>query len=151
EALLVGLRYPGAYRETVALDPITDLGFRFNSLPLVRRSQLEAECAGPPALKGQCYVVRSPMAYLGKRALGSAVLNVWYSTADPVSGAPQQVPKFLTAERPLMLPGQLVDRVGTWGHGALWDLADHRAAWLIDLGLVPRGGLSATTAFRSES
>lgn len=151
EALLVGLRYPGAYRETVALDPITDLGFRFNSLPLVRRNQLEAECAGPPTLKGQCYVVRSPMAYLGKRALGSAVLSVWYSTADPVSGAPQQVPRFLAAEQPLMQPGQLRVRLGGWRHGALWDRADHRAAWLIDLGLVPSRGLSATTAFRRES
>ncbi len=151
EALLVGLRYPGAYRETVALDPVTDLGFRFNSLPLVRRNQLESECAGPPTLRGSCYSVRSPIAYVGKRALGSAVLNVWWSTTDPVSGAPQQVPRFLAAQRGLMQPGQLRERVGAWGHGALWDRADHRAAWLIDLGLVPRGGLPATTDFRSST
>lgn len=152
EALLVGLRYPGAYRETVALDPITDLGFRFNSLPLVRRNQLEAECAGPPTLRESCYLVRSPIAYVGRRVLGSAVLNVWYSTSDPVSGAAQQVPLFLAAERGLMQPGQLRERVGTWGHGALWDRVDHRAAWLIDLGLVPRGALPATTDFlKSDS
>ena len=151
EALLVGLRYPGAYSETVALDPVTDLGFRFNSLPLVRRNQLESECAGPPTLRGSCYSVRSPIAYVGKRAVGSAVLNVWWSTTDPVSGAPQQVPRFLAAQRGLMQPGQLRERVGAWGHGALWDRADHRAAWLIDLGLVPRGGLPATTDFRSST
>lgn len=151
EALLVGLRYPGAYRETVGLDPITDLGFRFNSLPLVRRNQLEAECGGPPTVMGACYVARSPMAYVGTRARAAAVLNVWYSTTDPVSGAPQQTPKFLTAERPLTQPGRLLVRVGTWGHGALWDRADHRAAWLIDLGLVPRGALPAANVFTSDS
>ena len=151
EALLVGLRYPGAYRETVGLDPVTDLGFRFNSLPLVRRNQLEAECGGPPALMNACYLARSPMTYVGRRAAGAAVLNVWYSTTDPVSGAQQQTPKFLAAERPLMQASQLRVRIGRWGHGALWDLADHRAAWLIDLGLVPRGRLAATTAFRRIS
>ncbi|MSO48072.1 MAG: hypothetical protein EXQ67_08320 [Thermoleophilia bacterium] len=149
EALLVGLRYPNAYRETVALSPVTDLGFRFNSLPLVRRGQLEAECAGPPMLRGACYVERSPIAFVGRRAVGSTILSVWYSTDDPVSGAPQQVPRFVANARRLIQPDQLRVRVGTGGHGALWDRADYRAAWLIDLGLVPRGGLPATTAFRT--
>ena len=147
EALLVGLRYPNAYRETVALSPVTDLGFRFNSLPLVRRGQLEAECAGSPMVRGACYVERSPIALIGRRAVGSTILSVWYSTDDPVSGAPQQVPRFVVSARRLMGPDQLRVRVGTGGHGALWDRADYRAAWLIDLGLVPRGALPATTDF----
>lgn len=147
EALLVGLRYPNAYRETVALSPVTDLGFRFNSLPLVRRGQLEAECAGSPMVRGACYVERSPIAFIGRRAVGSTILSVWYSTDDPVSGAPQQVPRFVVSARRLMGPDQLRVRVGTGGHGALWDRADYRAAWLIGLGLVPRGALPATTDF----
>lgn len=147
EALLVGLRYPQAYRRAIALDPVTDLGFRFDSLPYSRRYLLAAECDGTPDDEGDCYAQRSPMTYVGARPSGSTVLDVWYSTADPVSGASQQVPTFLAAERAVLPPGQLEIRVGTWGHGALWDRADHRAAWLIDAGVVPAGALPAVSGF----
>ena len=147
EALLVGMRYPSAYRRVIALDPISDLGFRFASLPYTRRYLLAAECDGTPQDQSDCYAERSPMTYVGSRPAGSAVLDVWYSTADPVSGAPQQVPTFVAAEREQLPRGQLLVRVGTWGHGALWDRADHRAAWLIDAGVVPAGGLPAVTGF----
>ena len=147
EALLVGLRYPQAYRQAIALDPISDLGFRFASLPYNRRYLLAAECDGTPEERADCYVERSPMTYVGPRPVGSTVLNVWYSTGDPVSGAAQQIPTFVAAERDVLGPGQLVVRIGTWGHGALWDRADHRAAWLIDAGVVPAGALPAVTGF----
>ncbi|MGI9117826.1 MAG: alpha/beta hydrolase family protein [Gaiellales bacterium] len=147
EALLVGLRYPTAYDRAIALDPISDLGTRFASLPYNRRYLLAAECDGPPAARAGCYAERSPVTFVGPRPDGSAVLDVWYSTADPVSGAVQQVPRFVAAERGVLAPGQLRVRVGTWGHGALWDDADHRAAWLIDAGVVPVGGLPAVTGF----
>ena len=90
EALLVGLRYPGAYRETVALDPITDLGFRFNSLPLVRRNQLEAECGGPPTVKDPCYLARSPMAYVGTRAATRRIAAVTFASSP---SSPRDKPK----------------------------------------------------------
>jgi len=148
EALLVGLRYPTAYRRVIALDPISDLGFRFNSLPYNRRYLLAAECDGTPQDHAACFAERSPMTYVGPRPAGSAVLDVWYSTGDPVSGASQQVPTFVAAERDVLAAGQLLVRVGTWHHGALWDRADHRAAWLIDAGVVPAGALPAVTGFK---
>ena len=147
EALLVGLRYPTAYRKVIALDPISDLGFRFNSLPYNRRYLLAAECDGTPQDHAGCFAERSPMTYVGSRPAGSSVLDVWYSTGDPVSGASQQVPRFVAAERGVLAAGQLLVRVGTWPHGALWDRADHRAAWLVDAGVVPAGALPTVTGF----
>ena len=147
EALLVGLRYPQAYRRAIALDPVTDLGFRFDSLPYNRRYLLAAECDGTPDDQADCFAQRSPMTFVGARPPGSTVLNVWYSTADPVSGASQQVPTFVAAERGVLAPGQLEIRIGTWGHGALWDRAEHRAAWLIDAGVGPAGAVPAVTGF----
>jgi hypothetical protein len=87
------------------------------------------------------------MTFVGTRPPGSTVLDVWYSTADPVSGATQQVPTFVAAERAVLPAGQLELRLGAWNHGALWDRSDHRAAWLIDAGVVPAGALPAVTAF----
>lgn len=133
EALLVALRYPTAYARVASLDPITDLGRRFGSLPLNRRVLLQAECDGPPALRPGCYAVRSPQALLvGAGDVGGIAL--WYSTRDPVSGEPLQVPRFAAALAEHGAPGLGV-RVGRWGHGALWDRPAMRRAWMRDLGL----------------
>jgi alpha-beta hydrolase superfamily lysophospholipase len=64
EALLVALRYPTAYDGVASLDPVTDLARRHGSLPLSRRPLLEAECGGTPAMRPECYAVRSPIEVL---------------------------------------------------------------------------------------
>lgn len=133
EALLVALRYPGAYARVASLDPITDLGRRFGSLPMDRRLLLQAECDGPPLLQPGCYTARSPQALIGGGDRAGAIA-LWYSTRDPVSGEPWQVPRFADALAERGAPGFAV-RVGRWGHGALWDRPAMRRAWLHDLGL----------------
>ncbi len=133
EALLVALRYPGAYVRVASLDPITDLGRRFGSLPMVRRLLLQAECDGPPVLQPGCYTTRSPQSLVGGGAQAGAIA-LWYSTRDPVSGEPWQVPRFAEGLAARGAPGFTV-RVGRWGHGALWDRPAMRRAWMRDLGL----------------
>jgi pimeloyl-ACP methyl ester carboxylesterase len=136
EALLVALRYPGAYVRVASLDPITDLGRRFGSLPMNRRVLLQAECDGPPSLRPGCYAVRSPQTLVPRLgAVGGIAL--WYSTRDPVAGEPLQVPRFAAALAEHGAPGFGV-RVGRWGHGALWDRPAMRRAWMHDLGLPVR-------------
>ena len=133
EALLVALRYPEAYRRVAALDPITDQGRRFASLPMQRRLLLQAECDGPPGLRGDCYAARSPITMMARGARTGGIA-LWYSTKDPVSGEPLQVPLFADrlAQR---RPGSFAVRVGRWGHGALWERLPMRRAWMHDLGL----------------
>ncbi len=133
EALLVALRYPGAYARVAALDPITDQGLRFSSLPMQRRLLLQAECDGPPVLRPECYTARSPQAHVGKGAAAGPIA-LWYSTRDPVSGEPRQVPRFAEGLAERGARGFAV-RVGRWGHGALWERAPMRRAWMRDLGL----------------
>ena len=133
EALLVALRYPGAYARVASLDPITDLGRRFGSLPMDRRLLLQAECDGPPSLQPGCYTARSPQALLGGGDQAGAIA-LWYSTRDPVSGEPWQVPRFAKGLAGRGATGFTV-RVGRWGHGALWDRPAMRRAWMRDLGL----------------
>lgn len=135
EALLVALRYPDAYVRVASLDPVTDLGRRFGSLPMDRRLLLQAECDGPPSLQPGCYGVRSPQSLVGDGAgAGAGAIALWYSTRDPVSGEPWQVPRFADALAQRGAPGFAV-RVGRWGHGALWDRPAMRRAWMRDLGL----------------
>jgi pimeloyl-ACP methyl ester carboxylesterase len=143
EALLVALRYPDAYTRVASLDPVTDLGRRFGSLPMDRRLLLQAECDGPPSLQPGCYAVRSPQALVGGAPRAGAIA-LWYSTRDPVSGAPQQVPRFAGALAEQGAP-RLAVRVGRWGHGALWDRPAMRRAWMRDLGLPV--GVPATLPF----
>ena len=150
EALLVGLRYPLAYRAVVSLDGLGDLGFRFGSLPLNRRVLVEAECNGTPTTQARCFAERSPLTYLGRRPAGASRLVVWYSTGDPVSGAERQLPTLVAAQAAAD-PTGLDVRVGGWAHGALWDRADHRAAWLIDLGLLPAGAMRSISGYRQWS
>ena len=133
EALLVALRYPGAYARVASLDPITDLGRRFGSLPMDRRLLLQAECDGPPSLQPGCYTARSPQSLLGGGDQAGAIA-LWYSTRDPVSGEPWQVPRFAEGLAGRGATGFTV-RVGRWGHGALWDRPAMRRAWMRDLGL----------------
>ena len=133
EALLVALRYPGAYARVASLDPITDLGRRFGSLPMDRRLLLQAECDGPPSLRPGCYWARSPQSLLGGGDRAGAIA-LWYSTRDPVSGEPWQVPRFAEGLAGRGATGFTV-RVGRWGHGALWDHPAMRRAWMRDLGL----------------
>lgn len=133
EALLVALRYPDAYARVASLDPITDLGRRFGSLPMDRRLLLQAECDGPPSLQPGCYAARSPQSLLGGGAEAGPIA-LWYSTRDPVSGEPRQVPRFAEALAGRGARGFAV-RVGRWGHGALWDRPAMRRAWMRDLGL----------------
>ncbi|MGA0121860.1 MAG: alpha/beta hydrolase family protein [Gaiellales bacterium] len=133
EVLLVALRYPRAYARVASLDPITDQGLRFASLPLERRLLLQAECGGPPVLQPGCYATRSPQTHVGRGATAGSIA-LWYSTRDPVSGEPRQVPRFAKAMAERGARGFAV-RVGRWGHGALWGRAPMRRAWMRDLGL----------------
>ena len=135
EALLVALRYPTAYDGVASLDPVTDLARRHGSLPLSRRPLLEAECGGTPAMRPECYAVRSPIEVLPHAQGLPRHLLVWYSDRDPVSGEPLQVPAFVAALQARDLAGKLDVRVGDWGHGALWDRTGYRRAWLKALGL----------------
>lgn len=135
EALLVALRYPTAYAGIASLDPVTDLGRRYGSLPLSRRVLLEAECGGSPTVEPDCYAIRSPIRLVPQAQALPQTLMVWYSDRDPVSGEAQQVPAFVEALRAQNLPGDLDVRVGDWGHGALWDRTGYRRAWLRALGL----------------
>lgn len=135
EALLVALRYPHAYTRVVALDPITDLGLRWASLPMNRRPQLEAECGGTPAQRPLCYAARSPASLVAGAVALPAELQLWYSRSDPVAGAPSQAPAFAAALAARGLPGAFAVRTGAWGHGALWDRAAYRRSWLGGLGL----------------
>lgn len=135
EALLVALRYHTAYDGVASLDPVTDLARRHGSLPLNRRPLLEAECGGTPAMRPECYAVRSPIEVLPHAQGLPRHLLVWYSDRDPVSGEPLQVPAFVAALQARDLAGTLDVRVGDWGHGALWDRTGYRRAWLKALGL----------------
>ena len=135
EALLVALRYPQAYDRVVALDPITDLGRRWASLPRNRRPLLEAECGGTPAQQPLCYAVRSPLALVATATALPRQLQLWYSPSDPVVGEPHQAPAFIAALEARRLPGGFAVRTGRWGHGDPWDRDLYAAA----LGLHPTG------------
>jgi hypothetical protein len=135
EALLVALRYPHAYDRVIALDPITDLGRRWASLPMNRRPLLEAECGGTPRQQPLCYAVRSPVALVPTATALPRQLQLWYSPVDPVVGEPRQAPAFIAALTARDLPGRFTVRTGRWGHGDPWDGGLYIAA----LGLHPTG------------
>lgn len=135
EALLVALRYPTAYDDVIALDPVTDLGRRFHSLPPVRRVLLAAECGGTPRSEPACFAARSPATLVAAPRTSSGRLTVWYSSADPVSGAVEQMPAFVRSVARAPGGRAMAVRIGRWPHGALWDRAGGRRAWLGDLGL----------------
>ena len=140
ETLLVALRYPHAYDGVVSLDPITDLGRRYWSLPLDRRALMADECGGSPLRSPLCYAVRSPAALVRGAAAIPPLLSLWYSPADPVSGDAGQAPAFAAALRARGLATGFVVHVGIWHHGTLWDRARYRHQWLRELGLRPTRG-----------
>ena len=142
EALLVGLRHPRAYAAAVPLNGVSNLPHRYDTLPRVRKQAIAYECGGTLLQKPACYNQRSPHTHVRKRPADAGRLIIWYSTKDPVSGHPRQIPDLLRrAQKSIGANRSIEVRRGTWGHGMLWNRDAHRNTWLADLGLIPDDGV----------